>query len=190
MQNPLAKQDRIEQDFDGSFYLIRKASKSKDFSIDFDEGGRSRIQILQDRIWRKIRKRLLLGCSIRSCLAKWSNMWSSSIFTATGICRFRFAEPRQGVVAPSIFVLFSTTICGRSSREPTVIRGFRETRRRNKKITDSRLAIRYFWLRRRDLKACLNCKTPLFIRVCEYSLPIVPQKFLYTFQMSSSLFYG
>jgi len=70
---------------------------------------------------------------------------------ATGICRFRFAEPRQGVVAPSIFVLFSTTICGRSSREPTVIRAFRETRRRNKKITDSRLAIRYFWLRQRDL---------------------------------------
>ena len=50
MQNPLAKQDRIEQDFDGSFYLIRKASKSKDFLIDFDEGGRSRIQILQARI--------------------------------------------------------------------------------------------------------------------------------------------
>ena len=41
MQNPLAKQDRIEQDFDGSFYLIRKASKSKDFSIDFGEGGTS-----------------------------------------------------------------------------------------------------------------------------------------------------
>ena len=80
--NPLAKQDRIEQDFDGSFYLIRKASKSKDFSIDFDEGGRSRIKILQARIWRKIRERLLLGCSIRFCLAKWSNMWSSLIFTA------------------------------------------------------------------------------------------------------------
>ena len=50
MQNPLAKQDRIEQDFDGRLYLIRKVSKSKDFSIDFDEGGRSRIQILQARI--------------------------------------------------------------------------------------------------------------------------------------------
>ena len=81
-QNPLAKQNRIEQDFDGSFYLIRKASKSKDFLIDFDEGGRSRIQILQARIWRKIRKRLLLGCSIRFCLAKWSNMWSSLKFMA------------------------------------------------------------------------------------------------------------
>ena len=76
MQNPLAKQDRIEQDFDGRLYLIRKVSKSKDFSIDFDEGGRSRIQILQARIWRKMRKRQLLGCSIRFCLAKWSNMWS------------------------------------------------------------------------------------------------------------------
>ena len=82
MQNPLAKQDRIEQDFDGRFYLIRKVSKSKDFLIDSDEGGRSRIQILQARILRKIRKRLLLGCSIRFYLAKWSNMWSSSIFTA------------------------------------------------------------------------------------------------------------
>ena len=49
-QNPLAKQDRIEQDFDGRLYLIRKVSKSKDFSIDFGEGGRSRIQILQARI--------------------------------------------------------------------------------------------------------------------------------------------
>ena len=68
MQNPLAMQDRIEQDFDGSFYLIRKASKSKDFLIDFDEGGRSRIQILQAHIWRKMRKRQLLGCSIQSCL--------------------------------------------------------------------------------------------------------------------------
>ena len=82
MQNPLAKQNRIEQDCDGRLYLIRKVSKSKDFSIDFGEGGRSRIQILQALIWRKIRKRLLLGCSIRSYLAKWSNMWSSSIFTA------------------------------------------------------------------------------------------------------------
>ena len=80
MQNPLAKQDRIEQDFDSRLYLICKVSKSKDFLIDFDEGGRSRIQILQARIWRKIRKRLLLGCSIRSCLAKWSNMWSRLIF--------------------------------------------------------------------------------------------------------------
>ena len=79
-QNPLAKQDRIEQDFDSRLYLICKVSKSKDFLIDFDEGGRSRIQILQARIWRKIRKRLLLGCSIRSCLAKWSNMWSRLIF--------------------------------------------------------------------------------------------------------------
>jgi len=49
-QNPLAKQNRIEQDFDGRLYLIRKVSKSKDFSIDFGEGGRSRIQILQARI--------------------------------------------------------------------------------------------------------------------------------------------
>ena len=39
----------------------------------------------------------------------------------------------------------------RFSREPTVIRAFRETRRRNKKITDSQSTIRYFWLRRRDL---------------------------------------
>ena len=50
MQNPLAKQDRIEQDFDGRLYLIRKVSESKDFLIEFDEGGRSRIQILQARI--------------------------------------------------------------------------------------------------------------------------------------------
>ena len=49
-KNPLAKQDRIEQDFDSILYLIRKVSKSKDFSIDFGEGGRSRIQILQARI--------------------------------------------------------------------------------------------------------------------------------------------
>ena len=39
----------------------------------------------------------------------------------------------QGVVAPSIFVLFPTIICGRSSREPTVIRGFRETHRHKSK---------------------------------------------------------
>ena len=39
----------------------------------------------------------------------------------------------------------------RSSREPTIIRAFYETHRRNKKITDSLLAIRYFWLRQRDL---------------------------------------
>ena len=53
MQNPLAKQDRIEQDFDGRLYLIRKVSKSKDFSIDFGEDGRSRIQILQARFLRR-----------------------------------------------------------------------------------------------------------------------------------------
>ena len=50
MQNPLAKQDRIKQDSDGKLHLIRKVAKSKDFSIDFDEGRRSRIQILQARI--------------------------------------------------------------------------------------------------------------------------------------------
>ena len=55
-------------------------------------------------------------------------------------------------VSPSIFVLFPTTICGRSSREPTVIRAFRETHHRNKKITDSQSTIRYFWRRRRDLR--------------------------------------
>ena len=49
-KNPLAKQDRIKQDFDGRLYLIRKVSKSKDFLIDFDKSGRSRIQILQARI--------------------------------------------------------------------------------------------------------------------------------------------
>ena len=61
------------------------------------------------------------------------------------------------------------------SREPTVIRGFRETRRRNKKITDSRLTIRYFWLRRRDLNP----------------RPFGPQgiieSFLFTFQAFPSL---
>ena len=124
MQNPLAKQDRIEQDFDGSFYLIRKASKSKDFSIDFGEGGRSRIQILQARIWRKIRERLLLGCSIRSCLAKWSNMWSSLIFTAVfgkekslkTFCFKTFSvveatglEAYQGILNP--FIYKASSVC-------------------------------------------------------------------------------
>ena len=95
-QNPLAKQDRIEQDFDSILYLIRKVSKSKDFLIDFDKSGRSRIQILQARIWRKMRKRLLLGCSIWSCLAKWSNMLSSMIFTAV--------LGKKKVLKPSILV--------------------------------------------------------------------------------------
>ena len=115
-KNPLAKQDRIEQDFDGRLYLIRKVSKSKDFSIDFGEGGRSRIQILQARIWRKIRKRLLLGCSIRFCLAKWSNMWSSLIFTATGICPCRAGRRN----ADELSRLFSAIIFGRFSRVRSV----------------------------------------------------------------------
>ena len=65
---------------------------------------------------------------------------------ATGICRFRFAEPRQDIVMPTTFVFFLTDVYGHHSREPTVIRVFREARHRNKKITDDRLAIRYFWL--------------------------------------------
>ena len=123
MQNPLAKQDRIEQDFDGRLYLIRKVSKSKDFSIDFGEGGRSRIQILQARIWRKIRKRLLLGCSIRFYLAKWSNMWSCMISTAVfekkalkPFCFKTFSvveatglEAYQGILNP--FIYKASSVC-------------------------------------------------------------------------------
>ena len=52
---------------------------------------------------------------------------------ATGICRFRFAEPRQDIVMPTTFVFFPTIACGHHSRDPTVIRAFRETHHRNKK---------------------------------------------------------
>ena len=52
---------------------------------------------------------------------------------ATDICRFRFTEPRQGIVMPTTFVFFLTDVYGHHSREPTVIRVFREARHRNKK---------------------------------------------------------
>ena len=65
---------------------------------------------------------------------------------ATGICRFRFAEPRQGVVMPTTFVFFPIIVCGHHSREPTVIRGFRETQRRNNKKIQHISDVLYFWV--------------------------------------------
>ena len=41
-----------------------------------------------------------------------------------GICRFRFAEPRQGVVAPILFAPIFISVYGRSSREPIIIYAF------------------------------------------------------------------
>ena len=69
---------------------------------------------------------------------------------ATGICRFRFAEPRQGVVMPSTFTFFPTTVCGHHSREPTLIRGFREPLPKVK-TWRTQTDMPYFWLRQRDL---------------------------------------
>ena len=70
--------------------------------------------------------------------------YSPYLVEATGICRFRFAEPRQGVVMPTTFVFFPIIVCGHHSREPTVIRGFRETQRRNNKKIQHISDVLYF----------------------------------------------
>ena len=68
---------------------------------------------------------------------------------ATGFCRFRFADPRQSFLAPSNPFFFPYAFCGRSSREPPILRSFVLTSA-YAKTRECLWAFPCFWRRRRD----------------------------------------